>query len=207
MRIQSLTGAWQFRQAGTEEWLPATVPGGVHTDLLAPGASRTPLWATMRNASSGWPKPTGNTATAFACAPELLDEEQVWLVCDGLDTLATVTLNGQELGRTDNMFRQYRWDVKPLAARRVGSRRQRIADHLRFAGAVTLRRKMAIRPLPGVPQAIPGGPYLRKALPVRLGLGTAAASHRHLERYPPGRVFRRRVSMKSTCASSTPTGR
>jgi beta-mannosidase len=30
MRIQSLTGAWQFRQAGTEEWLRAT-------DLLALG--------------------------------------------------------------------------------------------------------------------------------------------------------------------------
>ena len=37
MRIQSLTGAWQFRQAGTQEWLPANVPGGVHTDLLALG--------------------------------------------------------------------------------------------------------------------------------------------------------------------------
>ena len=35
MRIQSLAGAWEFRQAGTEEWLPASVPGGVHTDLLA----------------------------------------------------------------------------------------------------------------------------------------------------------------------------
>ena len=32
---QTLSGAWQFRQANTEEWLPATVPGGVHTDLLA----------------------------------------------------------------------------------------------------------------------------------------------------------------------------
>lgn len=37
MKIQSLTGAWQFCQADTEEWLPASVPGGVHTDLLALG--------------------------------------------------------------------------------------------------------------------------------------------------------------------------
>lgn len=37
MRTQSLTGDWQFRQAGTAEWLPATVPGGAHTDLLALG--------------------------------------------------------------------------------------------------------------------------------------------------------------------------
>ena len=32
----------------------------------------------------------------------------------GLDTLATISLNGQELGQTNNMFRQYRWDVKKL---------------------------------------------------------------------------------------------
>ena len=37
MLQQSLAGAWQFRQAGTTECLPAQVPGGVHTDLLALG--------------------------------------------------------------------------------------------------------------------------------------------------------------------------
>ncbi|MBV5323388.1 hypothetical protein JZU51_01275, partial [bacterium] len=44
----------------------------------------------------------------------MLSKENIFLVCDGLDTLATVVLNGHELGRTDNMFRQYQWDVKPL---------------------------------------------------------------------------------------------
>ena len=34
MLPQPLTGDWQFRQAKSEEWLPAQVPGGVHTDLL-----------------------------------------------------------------------------------------------------------------------------------------------------------------------------
>jgi beta-mannosidase len=34
MYTQSLTGAWSFRQVGTREWVPATVPGGVQTDLL-----------------------------------------------------------------------------------------------------------------------------------------------------------------------------
>ena len=37
MIIQSFAGAWELRQAGTPEWLPAQVPGGVHTDLLALG--------------------------------------------------------------------------------------------------------------------------------------------------------------------------
>ena len=31
VRVES---AWKFREAGGKEWLPATVPGCVHTDLL-----------------------------------------------------------------------------------------------------------------------------------------------------------------------------
>ena len=45
MEKMTLTGAWQFRQAGTEEWLPATVPGGVHTDLMALGKIPDPFVA------------------------------------------------------------------------------------------------------------------------------------------------------------------
>ena len=43
MQTQPLTGSWQLRQAGTEEWLQATVPGGVHTDLLASGRIADPF--------------------------------------------------------------------------------------------------------------------------------------------------------------------
>jgi beta-mannosidase len=110
MQIQTLTGDWQLRQAGTGEWLPACVPGGVHTDLLAAGRIPDPFAADNEQrvqwvAESGW-----EYRCSFSCSPELLAEEQVWLVCDGLDTLAAVSLNGQLLGRTENMFRQYRWE-------------------------------------------------------------------------------------------------
>ena len=45
MQDQTLAGKWQFRQAGTETWLPAQVPGGVHTDLLALGLIPDPYFA------------------------------------------------------------------------------------------------------------------------------------------------------------------
>jgi beta-mannosidase len=162
MRIQSLTGAWSFRQAGAEEWLPAAVPGGVHTDLLRAGIIPDPFVADNEKrvqwvAEAGW-----QYRYRFACSPELLSEEQVWLVCDGLDTLAAVTLNGQELGRTDNMFRQYRWEVKGSLHGGSGADANELL--VTFASPVRyVEQKMAVRPLPGVPQAIPGGPYLRKA--------------------------------------------
>ena len=72
MRFQSLTGAWQFRQAGTEEWLSASVPGGVHTDLLALGRIPDPFVADNEKrvqwvAESDW-----EYRYRFTCAPELL---------------------------------------------------------------------------------------------------------------------------------------
>ena len=114
MQTQPLTGKWQFQQVGTEEWLPANIPGGVHTDLMAIGHIPDPFAADNEKrvqwvAESDWVY-----RTSFASTEEFLSEEKVFLVCDGLDTLATVVLNGHELGHTDNMFRRYQWEVKAL---------------------------------------------------------------------------------------------
>ncbi len=163
MQTQTLTGDWQFRRAGTGEWLPARVPGGVHTDLLAAGCIPDPFVADNEQrvqwvAESNW-----EYHYSFSCSPELLAEEQVWLVCDGLDTLATVSLNGQLLGHTDNMFRQYRWEVRGLLEGRE-TRGEPQLLLITFASPVKFAaEQQAVRPLPGVLQAIPGGPYLRKA--------------------------------------------
>ena len=158
MKNRSLLGAWEFRQVDTQEWFPAHVPGGVHTDLMASGRIPDPFVADNEKrvqwvAESDW-----EYRLDFTAEPDLLNEDRVMLVCDGLDTLATVSLNGQELGRTDNMFRQYRWEVKGLLRSRENELRIGFASPVRFAS-----EKQKTRTLPGVPQAIPGGPYLRKA--------------------------------------------
>ncbi len=159
MRIQSLAGAWEFRQAGTEEWLPASVPGGVHTDLLALGHIPDPYVADNEKrvqwvAESDW-----IYRLSFSCSPELLYEEKILLVCEGLDTLATVVLNGHDLGHTDNMFRRYEWEVRSfLDAKGANELTITFYSPVKYAA-----EKQAMRPLPGVPQAIPGGPHLRKS--------------------------------------------
>ncbi len=158
MPIQPLTGAWQFRRAGDADWLPASVPGGAHTDLLAQGRIPDPFVGDNEKrvqwvAESDW-----EYRRSFFVAPELLNEDRVDLVCDGLDTLATVLLNGQLLGRTDNMFRQYRWDVKSLLAPGANELCVLFASPVQYISA-----QQAARPMRGVSQAIPGGPHLRKA--------------------------------------------
>jgi beta-mannosidase len=159
MQIQSLTGKWQFQQVGGKEWLSANVPGSVHTDLMASGCIPDPFTADNEKrvqwvAESDWVY-----RTSFICTDGLLSEEKVFLVCDGLDTLATVVLNGQELGHTDNMFRRYEWEVKPLLnAKGANDLMITFSSPVKYAS-----ERQAIRSLPGVSQAIPGGSHIRKA--------------------------------------------
>lgn len=157
MQKQSLDGEWQFRQCGTDEWLPATVPGGVHTDLLALGKIPDPFVAdnelkVMWVAESDW-----EYRHNFTVNTDVLTKENIALVCDGLDTIADVYLNGTYLGHAENMFRRWEWQVKDLL--RDGKNELDIVfgSPVRFITA-----KQAQLPLQGGGD-IPGGPHLRKA--------------------------------------------
>ena len=158
MKIQSLAGGWEFQQIGTAEWLPARVPGGVHTDLLALGRIPDPFVGDNEKRVQWVAEADWEYRCQFTATPDLLHQPHTWLVCDGLDTLATVKLNGRELGQTENMFRQYRWDVTSLLKSISNELHIVFKSPVRFAA-----EQQSMRSLPGVPQAIPGGPYLRKA--------------------------------------------
>lgn len=154
---QPLTGDWQFRQAGSDAWLPATVPGGVHTDLLALDMIPDPFVAdnelrVMWVAESDW-----EYRRTFTLDAALLEQANVMLVCDGLDTIADVYLNGANLGHADNMFRRWEWDVKGLLRQGENELRMVFGSPLRFIAA-----RQAELPLIGGGD-IPGGPHLRKA--------------------------------------------
>ena len=112
---QSITSAaraqWTFRKSGTQEWLPASVPGGVHTDLLALGRIPDPFvgdneLAVQWVAESDW-----EYKCVFEATTSALAAGHLMLAADGLDTYADLTLNGKPLGKTENMFREYRWDI------------------------------------------------------------------------------------------------
>ena len=157
MEKMSLSGVWKFCQSGTDEWLPATVPGGVHTDLLALGRIPDPFVADNELkvywvAENDW-----EYRKAFTPPPVLLAEEHVFLVCDGLDTLADIYLNGSYLGHVENMYRSWEWDVKPLLHKGENELRIAFASPLRFIAG-----RQAQLPLQGGGD-IPGGPHLRKA--------------------------------------------
>jgi len=158
MRVQSLCGPWQFRQVGTKEWLPAQVPGGVHTDLLALGRIPDPFVGDNEKRVQWVAENDWEYRRVFTPDPTLLAEERVYLVCAGLDTLAEVRLNGHLLGQTDNMFRRYEWEVKSLLKPAENELLITFRSPVKYVTA-----RQAERPMYGVSQAIAGGPHLRKA--------------------------------------------
>ncbi|WP_435736588.1 glycoside hydrolase family 2 protein [Cellulosimicrobium sp. PMB13] len=92
--------------------VPATVPGSVHTDLLAAGLIVDP-YLDDHEALLGWiGRSDWEYATTFGWSPDGHDRHD--LVFDGLDTVADVTLNGTTVGSTANMHRSYRFDVREL---------------------------------------------------------------------------------------------
>ena len=157
MYIQSLTGKWQFRETGTDEWLPAQVPGSVHTDLMASGRIPDPFVADNELDVQWIIERDWEYALTFQAPVELLAEERVFLVCDGLDTLADVTLNGKRLGHAENMFRRYRWDVTEHLVEGDNQ------VHVLFpAPAAYIRDKQAEQPLISPSHSTPGSPHLKR---------------------------------------------
>ncbi|MFI2105540.1 glycoside hydrolase family 2 protein [Isoptericola sp. NPDC019693] len=93
-----------------EAGIPAVVPGEAHLDLHRAGLIDEPFDGDNEAAQQWIGDTSWRFATTFAWAPE--DAARHDLVAHGLDTVATVTLNGVEVARTQNMHRSYRWDVR-----------------------------------------------------------------------------------------------
>jgi beta-mannosidase len=103
---------WTLQQVGQSEKLPAQVPGDHYSDLLRAGKIPDPYYRD-NNQAVQWAAKTGWVyQRTFEVTPQQLALGTVELVCHGLDTFATVTLNGTVLGSTDNMFRTWVYDVK-----------------------------------------------------------------------------------------------
>ncbi|HEY5420623.1 MAG TPA: glycoside hydrolase family 2 protein, partial [Marmoricola sp.] len=93
--------------------VPATVPGTVHTDLLAAGLIPDPYLDENEAAVQWVGRTSWRYATTLATAVRE-DGEHVELVFDGLDTVAEVRLGDHVLGAVQNQHRAYRFDVTDL---------------------------------------------------------------------------------------------
>lgn len=108
----NLGGAWRMREADSETWHSAHVPGSVYADLMADGTMPDPFWRENELDAFERMKKDYVYQRTFTVTEAQLAHAHVELVCEGLDTLAHVSLNGHEIAFTNNMHITWVWDVK-----------------------------------------------------------------------------------------------
>ncbi|MEI7483628.1 MAG: glycoside hydrolase family 2 protein [Ignavibacteriota bacterium] len=96
---------WSFKNVKDTKYLPATVPGTAHTDLLANGIIEDPFYRDNEKKVQWIEQEDWIYRTEFSV--ENLESNRD-LVFEGLDTYAQVYLNGQSVLNADNMFMGYR---------------------------------------------------------------------------------------------------
>jgi beta-mannosidase len=115
--LGSPTSQWAVTGAnGSSVSIPASVPGSIHLDLLQSGAITDPNYG-WNEVEQRWIAFTNWTyATLFNVSAEMLASPNVDLVLPGVDTAASVVLNGAVLSLVDNMHRTWRLPAKALIA-------------------------------------------------------------------------------------------
>jgi len=94
------------------KWFPADVPGTIHTDLLKNRIIDDPFYSDNELKMDWIPECDWLYQTKFDFKGSI--KNNIDLVFEGLDTISEIYLNNIRLGGTDNMFVQYRYNVKNI---------------------------------------------------------------------------------------------
>ncbi|TVQ28405.1 MAG: glycoside hydrolase family 2 protein [Spirochaetaceae bacterium] len=113
MEYVLLDGSWTLEVGANAEaqasvvpasGIRAEIPGTVHTDLLAAGLIPDPYLSDQEQAQDWVGRTDWVYRRSFRISPDFLRAERIELVCEGLDTLADISLNGSSVARTANAF-------------------------------------------------------------------------------------------------------
>ncbi len=110
-----LNSGWMFKQWRLTNWYPAAVPGVVHTDLIKNKIIEDPFFRLNERGVQWIDKEDWMYVTHFDLTDEMFNRGNIRLVFKGIDTYADVYLNGQKLFSANNMFREWKADIKKLA--------------------------------------------------------------------------------------------
>jgi beta-mannosidase len=114
-----LNAGWEFRQMGAGQengggtWRPAQVPGDVHLDLLRNHLIPDPYYRDNESKLQWIQEADWEYRTSLSATPELLSRKNVELVFEGLDAYAEVYVNDEHVLTADNMFREWRVNIRP----------------------------------------------------------------------------------------------
>lgn len=157
MQKLDLCGQWRLTRPARYA-CTGTVPGSVYSFLLASGQMQDPYYRENELRALTLMEQDFTFQKTFSVPATLLHCPQILLHCAGLDTICTLTLNGQMVGRAYNMHRTWEFDVTSALLPGENTLEIQFASPTRWI-ADAYRRD----PIGGSPHAMRGFPHLRKA--------------------------------------------
>ncbi len=118
-------------------WIDIEAPGDVYLALAAAGRIPDPFGDRAEKACA-WVKDREWWWRTDFEAPRIVDNQRLMLEFQGLDTYATIWLNGESICRSENMFRAARFDITA----RVRPGKNRLAVCFRPTSSAVMDREM-----------------------------------------------------------------
>lgn len=114
VQVRTLHNGWKVRNASSEIWHEAQVPGNLHIDLIRAHVIDDPFYRLNERSVQWIDKENWMYETYVTPTEAELSAENQEIVFKGLDTYADVYLNSQRLVCADNMHREWRCNVKGI---------------------------------------------------------------------------------------------
>jgi len=159
MKKLLLNGTWKLEIPGTSYGnVSASVPGSVYHDLYTADLMPDPFYRDNEMEALALMDHDFHYTRTFCVREDLLECDAVLLRCEGLDTVASVYVNGACVGLANNMHRIWEFDVKKVL--RVGEN----TVEVRFASPTKyIKEQYAKSVADGSSDAMVGFPHIRKA--------------------------------------------
>ncbi|MCK4419813.1 glycoside hydrolase family 2 protein, partial [Candidatus Aerophobetes bacterium] len=142
-----------------EGWIAAQVPGVVHLDLLREQKLIDPFYGLQEKDAYWVEKKEWWYKTEFSLNEfnsQRKRRKKVELVFEGLDTFASIYLNGEKVGEADNMFIPWRFDVTDKI-------REKNILLIKFSSAISVLKEIQAKEKPLKAAEEPTRVYGRKA--------------------------------------------
>lgn len=123
MEYFSLDGTWTLSTGSRvderctlpqDTTIPAAVPGTVHTDLLSAGLIPDPYVRDQERQQEWVGRTDWVYRRTFRLTRDFLNADRIELICEGLDTLASIEINGARIAQTRNAFRTHTFQLASL---------------------------------------------------------------------------------------------
>ncbi len=105
---------WQLKDLFDGRTVAARVPGDISDDLFRAGVIGDPMYGMNHLGAKKYLSHDFLYSVRFDVPPDMRKAEELYLNFDGIDLYAEIELNGKPLGKAENMFLKYRYEVSAL---------------------------------------------------------------------------------------------